>query len=291
MKQVLRRAAIAVLLFANRIIPDPDTPRAARPQARSDFSPLFKRREPTLDYAITQQELSHIFRIESDAYQAAVGSRSVEIRELAGYAYTGTHQEVHGFGATQVLYNDKQLNIFVNRNKSGVFSGTGNLLSRFNNMMSHVYNTVSNLPKALLHARKFEGLVSKAHDHEAPGALCEIAIVAQKPTLSDDPRRVIFTIQAEHMLDRDKESPVILRNIFKPVVQADGSVSGMERIDPRDPQAQAEVLRFLIFAKLVMNQALSKQIIDIAGNYKVTADLPLDNNSRLRDYIAFQPPA
>ncbi len=291
MKQVPRRIAIAVLQFANRILPDPDLPRVARTKADSGFPAIFKRREPTLDYHITQQELSHIFRIESDAYQAAIASRSVEIRQLAGYEYTGTHQEVHGFGATQVIYNNKQLSIFVNRNKSGAFSGTGGVVSRFNNMMNHVYNTVSNLPKAIMHARKFEGIVTKAHDHEAPGALCEIAIVAQKPTLSDDPRRVVFTIQAEHMMDDRKESPVILRNIFKPVVDDQGQVTDMVRIDPRDPNARAEVLRFLIFAKLVMNQAIARQAIDIAKNYQAVADLPLDNNAKLKDYIAFQPPA
>ncbi len=289
MKQVPRRIAIAILQFVNRILPDPDLPRPARTQSNFSFPPIFKRREPTLDYHITQQELSHIFRIESEAYEAAIASRSVEIRQLAGYDYTGLHQEVHGFGATQVLYNSKRLSIFVNRNKSGAFSGTGGIISRFNNMMNHAYNTVSNLPKAILNARTLESLVKKAHDHEAPGALCEIAIVAQKPLLSDDPRRVVFTIQAEHMMDERKESPVILRNIFKPVVDSQGRVTDMVRIDPRNPHARTEVLRFLIFAKLVMNQAISRQVIDIARNYQAVADLPLDNNAKLKDYLSFQP--
>jgi hypothetical protein len=142
-----------------------------------------------------------------------------------------------------------------------------------------------------MNARDFSGLVKKAHDHQAPGDLCEVAIVGQTPVLNADPYQVAFIIQAEHMMDAAKASPVILRNVFKPVVDAQGRITGTEKIDPRNPDAQAEVIRLLIFTRLLLNQALNKQDIDIAKNLQAVADLPLTNNSRLKDYLTYQPPA
>lgn len=295
MHAALRRLAIGILTIANRILPDPDG--KPRPLTEAEIA---RQKNPALQinfsgkplhYKISQQDLSRIFRIESNAYEAAVAQKSIEIRELAGYPSTGVHQDVHGFGATQVMYADKKLNVYVNRNQSGPLSGTGDFLSRLNNMMNHIYNTVANIPKALTNAKTLKALIVKAHDHETPGALCEVAIVAQKPVGSDDPKRVIFIIQAEHMTDKDQNSPVILRNIFKPMVDSDGKVTGMARIDPKAAHADQEILRFMIFAKLVMDQMISKQPIDIAGNLKATQDLPLDKSSKLKDYMGFQPPS
>ena len=290
----LRRLIAGALRIATNVLPEPDgrpRPPTEAQLARKKNPVRIRMNEKTLDYKISQQDLSHIFRLQSSAYDVAVAGRSVEIRNLAGYATTGVHQDVHGFGATKVIYADKQLNMYVNENLTGVFSGTGNILARLQNMMNHVSHTISNIPKALLHAKTLKGLVAKAHDHEAPGSLCEMAIVAQKPIVCDDPKRVVFTIQAEQMRDQNVDSPVILRKIFKPVVDADGKVTGTAEINPRSPDADIETLRFLIFSKLVMNQMISKQHIDIAGNLNAVAALPLDKTSKLKDYLSFQPPA
>lgn len=290
----LRRLAAGILRIGINILPDPDgrpRPLTVAQLARKNSPIRITLNEKALDYRIPAQDLSRIFRLESSAYQAAVASRAVEIRSLAGYANAGNHQEVHGHGATNVIYGGKQLNIYVNEYLTGVFSGTGNLLSRLQNAMNHVYHTVANIPKALFHAKTLKGLMVKAHDHEDPGSLCEISIVAQTPVTSDDPRRVIFTIQAEQMRGHQTNNPVILRRIFKPVVDSSGNVTGTTPIDPTTPDADIEVLRFLIFSKLVMNQMIANQPVDITGNLRASAGLPLHKGSKLKEYLTFQPPA
>lgn len=290
----LRRLIAGILRVGINILPETDgrpRPLTVAQLARKNNPIRITLNEKTLDYRISPQDLSHIFRLESNVYQAAVASRAIEIRSLAGYVAAGNHDDVHGYGATKVIYGGKDLNLYVNENLTGVFSGTGNILSRLQNAMNHIYHTVANIPKALLHAKSLQGLVTKAHDHEDPGSLCEMAIVAQTPVISDDPRRVIFTIQAEQMRGHKTDSPVILRRIFKPVVDAQGTVTGTAPIDPAAPDADVEILRFLIFSKLVMNQILAKQPVDIAGNLKAVTGLTLDNKSRLKEYLTFQPPA
>ncbi|QQG35670.1 MAG: hypothetical protein HYS17_09115 [Micavibrio aeruginosavorus] len=290
----LRRLAAGILRIAINVLPDPDghprPPTIAQLARRSDPVKI-RLNERSLDYRISQQELAHIFRPRSNAYQVAVSSRAIEIRSLAGYNTSGNHQEVHGHGATKVVYGGKQLNLYINENLMGIFSGTGSVISRMKNAIDHVCNTIVNIPKALVSAKALKGLVVKAHDHEEPGSLCEIAIVAQTPVVSDDPRRVVFIIQAEQMRGHNTDHPVILRQIFRPVVDGAGQVTGTQRIDPASPDAEREVLRFLIFSKLLMNQMLSSQPIDIAGNLKSVANLPLDKNAKIRDYLSFQPPA
>lgn len=291
----LRRLAAGILRIAINILPDPDgqpRPLTAAQIARQKDPVRIKLNEASLDYAISPQELSHIFRPNSNAYQAAVASRSVEIRHLAGYGTSGNHQVVHGFGATKVIYGGQQLNLYINENLTGIFSGTGSVLSRIKNMMDHINNTVANIPKALVSAKSFKGLIVKAHDHEEPGSLCEMAIVAQTPVTNDDPRRVVFILRAEQMRGhKTTDNPVILRQIFKPVVDAAGQVTGTQRIDPSSPDSEREVLRFLIFSKLLMNQMLSNQPVDIAGNLRAVEALPLDKSAKLKDYLSFQPRA
>lgn len=271
------------LTTAIKVLPEP----GERPSWRQAWRAL-RGRSATLDYKISQQELSHIFRLSSSAYIGNQNEHSVKIREMAGHSYTGPHQEVSGFGQTQVLHAD-QFSIYINKNESGVFSSTGGVWEHARNVLTHIQHTTRNLPRAFMNLKKLQALVVAAHDYKSPGSLCQMSIVAHTHVFSQPPLTAIFIIQAEYMTDHQNDAPVVIRHIIRPILDDKGRVKHEVRIKPDNPEAAQEVLRFLIFAKLVINQAITKQPIDIERYLHDVSGLGLEASSRLKDYLGFQP--
>lgn len=264
-KDILRQMAASLLHTASKALPDPAT-------------------RTGLDYSLKKTELARIFRLHSTIYEQDDHSRGLEVRTLAGHPPGGNHDTIHGFGDTYVLRGGKQLNLYVNQRHSGVMSGTGGIFSGMDNAFKSLMRTLRNIPTILIRARNPDHVLTKAANLDPVGRKCEQSIVARTTILAADPKKLIFALQADYMDDKENDT-VVLRHIFRPVVDSAGSVTSTQPIDPSAPDADLQILRFLIFCKMVTDQLCAQQPVDIMKNLAAAEALPLDSASRLRNCL------
>ena len=296
MHVAVHRLLAGLLKAANNILPDPNgKPRPlteAQKAIRRDSAVPHITREKPLTYTIPLLDLSRIFHLNSEnTYQEDVGSKGLEVRNLAGYPCTGgSHESVHGYGDTDTLYAKDNIVIYVNKKMSGTFSGSGGLGSKIRNTFSSLKSTLRNIPTALMHSRTAKELILQAKDHEPVGKLCEFAIASRTSVLHPQKKEPIFGIRAEAMTGGQNDNPpVILRHIFMPLVDPDGTITGTRHIDAKTPNADIEALRAVIFCKLVMDQATSGHPVTLRKNLDAVESLLLDGNSKLKEYLTWSP--
>lgn len=205
-----------------------------------------------LDYTVSKAQLSRIFHMNDNIYEDEPQDKGIEIRELAGYGVDSVLGYEHGYGNTRILRNGEHINLYINDQKRG----TG-----------------------------FKWLNTALNRH--PKRQCEQAFVARTSILAENPKQVIFTMQARYIQSDDHDN-VTLREIFMPVVNGNGKLTGLERIDPKDPDADIQTLRALIFFKIFTDRMVERQPADIAACLNAVNALPLDKTSTLRDYLMFR---
>lgn len=205
-----------------------------------------------LDYPVSKAQLSRVFRMNSDIWEDEPQDKGIEIRELAGYGVASAHEYERGFGNTRILRNGTHASLYINDQKRGIgFSWLNTPMNR------------------------------------QPSRQCEQAFVARTSILAAEPKKVIFTMQARYA-HTDDDDNVTLREIFMPVVNDAGNITGLERIDPKDPDADIQTLRALIFFKVFTDRMAQKQPADVAACLNAVNVLPLDKTSTLRDYLMFR---
>lgn len=100
------------------------------------------------------------------------------------------------------------------------------------------------------------------------------------------PKKVIFAFSA-NCTDGEKDEFVTLRDIFMPVVDDNGIITGLRRLDSNADNA--EILRCLIFMKLVADKMRDREPVKTKELLSAAEKLPLDNNPRINDYFTYTP--
>ncbi len=238
-------------------------------------------RDHSLDYAITKAQLSRIFRMETANYTDEPNDRGLEIRVAAGYPVPSVRDYEHGFGDTQALHAKGSASVYVNLMKYG-------RMSTFDGFINHLINTVKNIPLVLIHSKKYEAILEQAANHNPVPHPCEQSIVARTSILSDDPKKTLFTLRID-CTDGKNDDYVTLRDIFMPVVDDNGIITGKRKLDAYAPDANADIIRSLIFMKLVTDQMRDGNPIDTKRLLGAVEKLPLTNESDIKDYLTYQP--
>lgn len=267
MKDIFRRAAARALGFANSKISEDgelDIPIHARLKH--------------LDISIPKAHLSRIFHTNSSAYAETSTQVSIEIRDLAGLPGFSTRMAEHGVGATRAWRSQPAgMNVYVNEKTNGVGR----------NMMRAVRDIIGALPTVIIHARTPNAFLEKAKGLAGVAHECEQGIVGRYASRAANPMQPIFTISAKHT-DHQDDDNVTLQEIRLPVLDQDGRVEGLRRINPKAPDAGIQTLRALIFFKLLMDQMSEKDPADVATCLQAAQALPLDKTSKLQDYLTYQ---
>ena len=248
----IRRLAAGSLKIGINILSvfdGPNRQRTLAEESRRKYPAFRWWKHPPIKYRVQKEDFARIFHMKSSLYQDEpsedVGEKRIgrAVRYLAGYndVVGGLSMMTqHGFGNTRTMRADRSMNIYVNELRSG--HGL--------NFVAAALNTLRNLPKALIHAKTFNALFSKAAHHEQPGRVCELAIVARRPILHPDRKQVIFVLRADFN-DSETDRHVVLRDIFRPVANAEGQITGTTRINPKSKTANIEALRALILFKVL----------------------------------------
>lgn len=286
----IRRLAAGSLKIGINILSvfdGPNRQRTLAEESRRKYPAFRWWKHPPIKYRVQKEDFARIFHMKSSLYQDEpsedVGEKRIgrAVRYLAGYndVVGGLSMMTqHGFGNTRTMRADRSMNIYVNELRSG--HGL--------NFVAAALNTLRNLPKALIHAKTFNALFSKAAHHEQPGRVCELAIVARRPILHPDRKQVIFVLRADFN-DSETDRHVVLRDIFRPVANAEGQITGTTRINPKSKTANIEALRALILFKVIADQTAENKVTDVAEAIRAVDALPLTDKSTLKDYLMFRP--
>ena len=103
-----------------------------------------------------------------------------------------------------------------------------------------------------------------------------------------DRKQVIFVLRADFN-DSETDRHVVLRDIFRPVANAEGQITGTTRINPKSKTANIEALRALILFKVIADQTAENKVADVAEAIRAVDALPLTDKSTLKDYLMFRP--
>lgn len=249
-------------------------------QAVSDMIPDPAKRS-RLDHVMPKAELSRVFRLYAAPYADEMHAKGLEVRVTAGYPPTALREIEHGFGQTTVLRGMKSANIYMNVMTYG-------RMSTLKGFAASIADTIRNIPAVLIHAKRLNAVLSKAARIEPTPHPCELAVVGRTSILGPDPKKVIFTLRADY-LDGEKDDHITLRGIFMPVIGADGTITGTRPVIAGTPDTHAETLRALIFMKLVTDAIADHDPVDARALLRAVEGLPLNGQSRLKDYLTFRP--
>ena len=164
----IRRLAAGSLKIGINILSvfdGPNRQRTLAEESRRKYPAFRWWKHPPIKYQVQKEDFARIFHMKSSLYQDEpsedVGEKRIgrAVRYLAGYndVVGGLSMMTqHGFGNTRTMRADRSMNIYVNELRSG--HGL--------NFVAAALNTLRNLPKALIHAKTFNALFSKAAHHD-----------------------------------------------------------------------------------------------------------------------------
>lgn len=283
MQNLPKRLLARLLIGITNLLPEPgpksEVILAAQKPAKESSGFQWPRRNPPLGYQITKVHLSRIFRLETGGYADEPSEKGHEIRVTAGFPPTALRSYEHGFGQTRVLRAERSASVYVNLMKYG-------RMSSFDRFTTQIVNTIKAIPTILIYSRKKSAILEQAARLNAVPRPCEQSIVARTSILSDDPKKTIFTLSA-NCTDGEKDEFVTLRDIFMPVVDDNGVITGTRKIPSNADNA--EILRSLIFMKLVTDKMRDREPVKTKELLSAVEKLPLDNNSRINDYFTYTP--
>lgn len=235
-----------------------------------------------LDYQVSKPQLSRIFHMRSSAYDDEPSTKGIEIRSLAGYgAPSNFDAENNQYGLTRVMRNGRHMNFYLNDLKKGIGFSPKAFGYYFANMFL-------NLPAVILRSKTPTALLTKAANLQRPHKQCEQAFVARHSIFSDPDKQVVFTMKTSYVdTEKEEDGDVTLREIFMPVV-TDEKVTGLKQINPKDEDANIQTLRALIFFKVFMDSMMDHKRPDVPHLLRAVNELPLNNESTLRDYLTFE---
>lgn len=281
MQNSFKHLLARLLIGLTNLLPEPGQKTEAKestPKAEKESSGFqWPRRNPPLGYKITKIHLSRIFRLETGNYTDEPSEKGHEIRVTAGFPPTALRSYEHGFGQTRALRAERSASVYVNLMKYG-------RMSSFDRFTTQIVNTIKAIPIILIHSRKKSAILEQAARLNAVPRPCEQSIVARTSILSDDPKKTIFTLSA-NCTDGEKDEFVTLRDIFMPMVDDNGIITGTRKI-PYNAD-NAEILRSLIFMKLVTDKMRDREPIKPRELLSAVEKLPLNNDSNIKDYFTY----
>jgi hypothetical protein len=250
--------------------------------ARRDPSRLsLPLRVRSLGYKIPKAHITRIFQLGS-AYYIDAYSRGLEVRNMVGQIPVQA-DEVHGYGDTSVWHQDKGFDVFIN-------IGATSPMNHRRGFLKTIGQTLKHIPTALIHAKKLVNVGGKAMAHDMPGTVCTLSIVGRTPYNANPAKLPVFAFYGTHLDGRDNHT-VILHDVFKPVADPQsGDVVGMTPIHRTDKNREIEVLRTLIFCKLITDQMRNKTTPDLKRCFAAANALSLKRESKLQDYLTYQLP-
>lgn len=291
MNIAVKRFLAGCLRIANNVLDAlPNRDGTPRPLTEAERAGLKNPSRPNipfrkLNHTVPYADFARIFHLagtmgDSHYYEAPM-SVGRQMRTMAGSPPTQLDEQ-HGIGPTAV-WNNPGVNIYVNIMGSSP-------MATVDGFIATTWNTLRNLPVALIHARKLEDIGGQAARHELPGEKCSIIIMGRTANGTNSPRTPIFMFCADY-IDGDRNGDVTLRAVFAPVATRDGNntILTATPISKRDDSAAVEILRTLIFCKLITDQMAQGKAADIEACLEAVRQLPLDDTSRLKDYLTWQP--